>query len=351
MDFTFKPEQRAFHEAMCSYLMNETTPELVRKMWQSETGFSLTLWEKFAQQGLTGMSVPEQFGGLGCDDIDWILLAQELGYHAVPDALLATAYIAVGLLNGLPEAPSQCSGWLRGVADGSLRIAVGHPLEPLVADAHVAQILLLHHADEVHAVPLAAVTLTQNPSVDPSRRLFRVDWSPSRATRIADAAAGRALWRDALNRGALATAAQMLGLTQRMLDLAIDYSVQRKQFGKPIGSFQAVKHHLADVAVKAEFARPVAFRAAHALATSHRLRDGFVSHAKLAAGQAASLAARNSIQVHGAMGYTWEMDLQIFMKRAWALDASWGGRGFHKNRVATLVLGAGAALGPGHTFN
>ncbi|SFV12589.1 acyl-CoA dehydrogenase family protein [Pseudoduganella namucuonensis] len=351
MDFTFTPDQREFRQAMCNYLMNETTPELARELWETDSGRCPAMWSKFAEQGLTGLSVPEQYGGLGCGDVDWVLLAQDLGYYAVPDSLLATAYVAVGLLNALPEDAPARAAWLPGVVDGSVRIAVGHPVEPLVADAHVADMLLLPHAGEVHAVPAAAVRLTLNPSIDPARRLYRVEWEPSAATRVADAASGTALWAQALNRGALAAAAQMLGLTQRMLDLAIDYSAQRKQFGKPIGSFQAVKHHLADVAVKAEFARPVAFRAAHALAHAHPLSDAFVSHAKLAAGEAAWLAARKAIQVHGAMGYTWEMDLQMFMKRAWVLDPSWGDRGFHKQRVAELVLGGKTPLGPGATFD
>jgi len=132
--------------------------------------------------------------------------------------------------------------------------------------------------------------------------------------------------------------------------MAADYARVREQFGRVIATFQAVKHHLANIAVKAEFARPAAYRAAYALAHGLAQRDAHVSHAKLAAGEAAWLAAKNGIQVHGAMGYTWELDLQMFMKRAWALDASWGDRGFHKQRVADLVLDPAAALGPGHTF-
>lgn len=117
-----------------------------------------------------------------------------------------------------------------------------------------------------------------------------------------------------------------------------------------MGAFQAVKHHLADVAVKIEFAKPVLLRAAHAMQHALPQRAVQVSHAKLAAGEAATLAARNSLQTHGAMGYTWEADLQMFMKRAWALDATWGDRALHKCRVANSVLAEGALLGPGATF-
>lgn len=135
-----------------------------------------------------------------------------------------------------------------------------------------------------------------------------------------------------------------------MLDLSVDYAIQRKQFGKPIGSFQAVKHKLADVAAAIEFAKPVLYRAAYALAHGEPGAALHVSHAKLACCEAGWLSARHGIQVHGAMGYTWEADLQMFMKRAWALNASWGTREFHQNRIANVVLGDGARIGPQFTF-
>ena len=145
--------------------------------------------------------------------------------------------------------------------------------------------------------------------------------------------------------------AQAVGIAQGAVDAAIAYVKQRKQFGKPIGAFQAVKHHLAEVAVAIEFAEPVVHRAAYALARGEAHASIHVSHARLAAGEAAWLAARKSLQVHGAMGYTWEADLQMFMKRAWALDATWGDRAFHKTRIAECLLAEGAALGPGQTFD
>jgi alkylation response protein AidB-like acyl-CoA dehydrogenase len=350
MDFTFTNDQSLFRDTIRSYLMVEATPELLRSVWETPSGRSDTAFRKFADQGLTGLSIPEAEGGLGCNELDWALMAQELGYYAVPDSLLSTACLAVGLLTALPlDAPVR-KEWLPRVLGGNARIAVGHPIDTLVADAHVADLLLLNHAGEVHAVPRSDVDLVLNPSVDPARRLHSVAWTPSDRTRIANAETGRMLWDDMFERGALVTAAQSIGLACRIMDLAVDYSAQRKQFGKAIGSFQAVKHLMADVAVAVEFAKPVVHRAAYAVA--HRLHDRatHVSHAKLAAGEAAWLAARNGIQVHGAMGYTWEVDLQIFMKRAWSLDASWGDRGLHKTRVSAFVLADDDRLGPGNTF-
>lgn len=351
MHFHFTDDQREFGEAMCSFFMKEATPELARELWETPSGRSSEMWASVTAQGMLGMSVPEAFGGLGCDDDAWSLMTQIIGYYGGSDGLFETAWLAASLIQSLaPDAPEKAR-WLPRIAAGQVRVAIGHPVNPLVADAHVADLLLLAHEGEVHAVHRDDVQLTPRRSVDASRRLYAVDWTPSRASCIADAELGQRLWADTLNRGALTVAGQMNGLAQRIIDLSVDYTAQRKQFGKPLGSFQAVKHLIANVAVELEFAKPVAYRAAYAQARQDSQRDVHVSHAKLVATDAARLACRNGIQVHGAMGYTWEMDLQIFAKRVWALDATWGDEAFHKARVAEFVFDTGSALGPGHTFS
>ncbi len=355
MDFTFNEDQQAFRDSVSRFLMVEAAPEKLRDIWQTDAGRSSELRDKIAAQGLTALSVPEEYGGLGMGDVDWTLMTQELGYFAIPDSLTDTAYMAAGLLAALPEAHPARATWLPRIAGGSVRIAVGHPVNPWVADAHLADLLLLAHptaqGTEWHAVNPAQVRITACPSIDASRRLATVAWTPSDQTRIVDAAAGQLLANDLLDRGALNVSGQLLGLAQRMLDLAVDYAAQRKQFGKPIGSFQAVKHQLADVVTKIEFAKPVLYRAAYALAHDEPQRAARVSHAKLVCADAGWLSARKGIQVHGAMGYTWEVDLQMFMKRAWVLDAAWGDRAFHKARLADALLADDAPLGPGATFN
>jgi alkylation response protein AidB-like acyl-CoA dehydrogenase len=135
-----------------------------------------------------------------------------------------------------------------------------------------------------------------------------------------------------------------------MITLAAEYAKERVQFGKPIGSYQAIKHHLASVQVKLEFARPVVYAAVTRAADLDPRAAATASHAKLAAGDAAELAARTAIQVHGAMGYSWELDLHFYMKRAWALQGAWGDRSFHARRVQSLVCGGALALGPDQTF-
>jgi alkylation response protein AidB-like acyl-CoA dehydrogenase len=167
---------------------------------------------------------------------------------------------------------------------------------------------------------------------------------------VASGEAAKELVAAALDRGALGCAAQALGLAQRMVDMSVLYTADRQQFGRPIGSFQAVKHHMANVAVRLEYARAPVHRAAYALANHQDCASRAVSHAKLVACEAANLAAKNSIQVHGAMGYTWEVDLHIFMKKAWALANTWGSAGYHKGRVADYIFSDGAQLGAVGTF-
>jgi alkylation response protein AidB-like acyl-CoA dehydrogenase len=137
----------------------------------------------------------------------------------------------------------------------------------------------------------------------------------------------------------VASAAQLLGLTDRMITMAADYARERHQFGKPIGSFQAVKHLLAGAQVALEFARPVVYAAAWALDEGEADRSRLASTAKAYASEAATEAARVSLQVHGAIGYTWECDLHLFLKRAWALSEAWGSAADHRHRLLASLVG------------
>ena len=320
MEFTFTADQMAFRDSVSRFLMTEAPPEMLREVWDTDAGRSPELRRKIAEQGLTGLSVPEAEGGLGLGDVDWVLMTQELGYYAIPDSLTDTAYVAAGMLASLPEGHPLRSTWLPRVVDGSARIAVGHPVNPWwpMPTWPTCCCCPTPPPKGWSCTPAGdQVQIQTERSIDASRRLAQVQWQPSAATRVSDGASGNALWNTALERGALAVAGQLVGLAQRMLDMTVDYAGQRKQFGKPIGAFQAVKHHLADVFTHIEFAKPVLYRAASALACGDASLSARVAHAKLACGEAALLAARKGIQVHGAMGYTWEVDLQMFMKRAW----------------------------------
>ncbi|MFY8086930.1 MAG: acyl-CoA dehydrogenase family protein, partial [Rubrivivax sp.] len=143
MDFTFTEDQLALRDGVSRFLMTEAAPELLREIWETDSGRSASLRAKMAGQGLTALSVPEPDGGLGLGDVDWALMTQELGYYAIPDSLADTAYVAVGVLARLPAGHPLRAQWLPRVVDGSARLAVGHGVNPWVADAHLADLLLM----------------------------------------------------------------------------------------------------------------------------------------------------------------------------------------------------------------
>ena len=350
MRFAFSDDQLLLQSTVRDFLKKECTPEVVRSLWASPTGHDLALWSKLAALGVCGALVPESQGGMGLDERDLVLLLEETGRAALPAPIVATAAVGAPLLRDA-GVDALSEHWLPRIAAGDAVVAVGHPANPFIVDAGLADLLLLAHGDDaVHAVPRADATIVHQPTNDPGRRLFTVAWTPTPATRIASGAAARALLDAALDRGALACAAQALGVADQLLELAVAYAGQREQFGRPIGSFQALQHRLADVKVKLEYARPVVYTAAHSVAKGVPTRAVDVSHAKLAATEAAAFAARVALQVHGAIGYTWEQDLHLWMRRAWSLERGFGDAQFHLDRVAAFVLADGAPIGPGRTF-
>jgi alkylation response protein AidB-like acyl-CoA dehydrogenase len=342
MRFQFTDDQRLFQQSVREFLAHECTPEQVRAAWATDSGRSPARWAKLAELGVLGMLAPEASGGLGMSEVDLVLVLEEAGRAALPEPLAETVAIGVPLLRDLGG--TLAAEWLPQIAAGRAIVTVGHPVNPFVADAHVADLVLLPHADELHAVPRAALRLTAQPVADPARRLFLVEWAPARDTQVAKGARAVALLAGALDRGALAAAAAQLGVAQQCVDLAVAYAKQREQFGRPIGSFQAIKHLLATVAVRIEFARPVVYRAAYAVAHDQPERPVAVSHAKVAASEAARAAAKTALQVHGAIGYTWECDLHIWMKRAWTLDLAWGTSAWHRARVGATLLAPDAPV-------
>ena len=323
-------------------------------------------WRRLVELGLAGVLAPESAGGLGLVDADFILVAEEAGRAALAEPLIEHAGIAVPMLADLASqmltdpagralgetaAHALSAQVLSLAASGAGRIAIGHPINPYVLGGARADYLLLASGDEVHLVEAQHARLTRVESIDRGRELVKVDSPAGQTTRIAAGPVAREACRCALERGALYSAAQLVGLCQRMIDLAVAYARQRRQFGKPIGSYQAIQHALASVQVKLEFARPVVYYAATRVCDPGLRAQAAVSHAKVAATDAADLAARTAMQVHGAMGYSWEVDLHVYMKRAWALAGAWGDRSFHARRLSSLVLEGRIELGPERTFD
>ncbi len=337
MEFNFTEDQRLLQETVRDFLAGECPVEFVRGQWETETGRSPEFWSKLAEIGVPGLLVPEEHGGLGMNEIDAVLVFVEIGRAALAEPVVPTAAVAVPLIRESGNA-ALAEDWLPRIAAGEALIAVAQPTSPLVPEAHVADLLILRSGDAIHAVPREAVTLTAQPSNDPSQRLFTVAWEPRDEDRIAVGAQADQLELAALDRGALACAAQQIGACERLIAMSVDYTSQRKQFGVPIGSFQAVKHHVANLKVALEYARSHVERAAHSVARAMPCRSVDVSMAKISAGEAALQAAEISLQVHGALGYTWEQDLHVWMRRAWTLDLAWGETAWHRVRLADALF-------------
>ncbi len=339
MRFNFTEDQRDLQNGVSEFLEGECTTDHLRALWDTETGRSPEFWAQLAELGVLGLLVPESYDGMEMNEIDLVLLLEEMGRLAMPEPVISTAAVAVPLLTELGN-KALCDEWLPKIAAGEAIVAVGNDINEFTSDAHVADLLLLQNGDEIHALSQADVKLIPQEAGDPARRIFSIDWKPSEKTLIANGAEGRRLLDAALDRGALACAAQLLGVCQMLIHRGVEYAKQREQFGVAIGTFQAIKHMLAELEVNLEYARPTVYRAAHSVAHNATSRSLDVSAAKLAAADAATIAAKVVLQVHGAIGYTWEEDTQIWMRRAWSLDLAWGRNDFHRARAAAAILDA-----------
>jgi len=287
--------------------------EAAARSWAAgEPEPGLKLWRALAEIGVTALGVPERFDGIAAAPIDLVVAFEKLGYHAVPGPWVDTAAVLPALLD---------DEILAGVAAGdTLASIVFPPHVPYALDADVARTRLLVDGDALHTFKPAR----QLSSVDRTRRLFETETGEQLGT-AADPA-------KAFDLGTLATAAQLLGSGQWLLDTSVAYAKQRKQYGREIGQYQAIKHLLADVVTKLEFARPLL----HAAAVTMTARD--VSAAKVATGDAAHLAARTGLQVHGAIGYTAEHPLGLRLTKVRALVTAWGTPAFHRARILDGLL-------------
>jgi alkylation response protein AidB-like acyl-CoA dehydrogenase len=337
MRFAFDEDHVLFRTAVREFLDKECTPADIRAAWSSHRGWSADRWTKLAALGVTGLTVPESHGGLGMDELSLVLVLEESGRAGLPEPIVDTTAVGAPLL--VEVAPDDLrERWLRAVTAGQAVLGVGLAGLPYVDHAGSADLLLLQRGDELHAVPPDQVTLFEQPSLDRARRLASVEWEPGVGTLLAEGDRAAAAVESAFDRGALATAAELLGVSQQLINLAVEHARHRVQFGQPIGAFQAVKHMLADALLKLELARPVVYRAAYSVARGMPERALDVSMAKAYASDAATLACRVALQTHGAIGYTWEHDLQLWMKRGWALAAAWGDTAWHRARVGAAVL-------------
>lgn len=327
MRFAFDEDQIDLRDAVRDLLGNECPPEVVRAAWDNTTGRTDTAWDALADMGVVTMALPEAAGGLGMGPLDWILVLEESGRAALPEPIVETTVV------GLPLLAEVGAPLPRAVASVGIDFARG-----ACVYADTADVLVHFGPDGIRLVEPADAELVAERSVDRSRRVFQVRVPAGAGTVVAGGDAAIRVIDAALDRGALGAAAQLVGLAGQMLATTVEYVSARHQFGKPVGAQQAIKHKLADVAVALEFARPLVYRAAWSLDKGDPAAAVHISMAKAQASDAAELAASHALQCHGAIGYSYEYDLHLYMKRAWCLARAWGDAASHRERVAETAL-------------
>lgn len=371
MDFDLSKPQKLLKDSAREFLARECKPGRVRALAETETAHDDGLWRAIAEQGWTGLAVPEEHGGLGLGLVELAVVAEEAGRACLPGAFLSTL-TAAALVERAGSA-EQRAKYLEPIAAGELKATValleeganwdagGVKLEAtrggrgfsvtgkklFVPDAGVADLLICvaRDGDGLALLPVGrgagGLDVKPMPSMDATRKLYEVAFDGVNVTE-SDALGADGDTRGAL-RGALEVAtaalcAEMVGGMQWVLDQTVEYAKTRQQFGRPIGSFQAVQHQCADMLLMTESARSAAYYAAWALTEGDASAGGAVSMAKAYCSDAFREVANRGVQVHGGIGFTWEHDLQLYYRRSKSSETLFGDATFHRERIARLIV-------------
>jgi alkylation response protein AidB-like acyl-CoA dehydrogenase len=339
VNLSFSAEQLAFRDSLRGLLAAQATPAMLRQLWDTSTGRSAPLWKQLSEVGVPAVLVPEAFGGVGGDELDMMLVLEELGGAAVPDAILESCLLAPYLIGTCTSAGLR-ERWLPALAAGSVRITVARRGSQVAPDLHVSDAVLLERDGGLMLAETADVDATPLRSIDPSRRLFRVSLRGGAGEPLPGAGLAGASAR------ALAGSAALLsGVAARLVALAADYAKVRFQFGRPIGSFQAVKHQLAQALSLDELARQATVAATYQVARGGAEAMDAAAMAHLCAVEAEAESNRVALQVHGGVGFTWEHDVQIWLKYGKTLELGYGTRGDAAALAGQAGLGRSGASG------
>jgi alkylation response protein AidB-like acyl-CoA dehydrogenase len=371
MDFDLTKAQKLLQQSARDFFARECKPERVRDMMATDTAYDDGLWRAMADQGWTGLIIPEDFGGLGLSLVDLIAVSEEMGHACLPGPFLSTLW-AAALIN-LAGAEGQRKQYLEPIAAGDMKAtvalleegadwnpeAVGLRAEKagkefrlrgrkeFVTDAEIAD-LIICVARGNEGLVLAPVEkgakgmkISATPGVDATRKLYSVEFEDVVAPE-ADALAFNTRTLDAVE-SATATAvvalsAEMVGGMRWTLETAVEYAKTRQQFGKAIGVYQAVQHQLADMFLMTEGARSAVYYAAWAVSENDPSAKLAVSIAKAYCSDAAREVGNRGAQAHGGIGFTWEHNLQLYYKRAKASEAMFGDANYHREEIARKVV-------------
>jgi acyl-CoA dehydrogenase len=367
MRFQLTDEQRALQDAVRSYLRDRFGPAQVRALYEDPAGDGVPadLWRAMGEQGWLAVLVPEEHDGIGLGLLDAAVLARAFGTGTVPGPWTSTVLLGEALrLAGSPEQqaallPSLAAGEVKG-AVALLRPGSSTPAgAPATADAEgrlsgrlelveyaeVADRLLVATPDALHLVDPRGegVTITGHDTLDRTSRLGTVVLDGAPAERLPGSSPE--VLQDLLDRAAVLVANELVGLARFALMDTVEYDKTRVQFGKPVGSFQAIKHDLADLHMRTTMAEHAGWYAAHAADVGAEDRELAASIAKAKATDVAFEVTGAMIQYHGGIGYTWEHHAHIYWKRAQRLQHTFGDAGQHRERIARLALDAGPLPG------
>jgi len=362
VDFTFSPEQDALRDVARSFLEAEAPSTYVRAMIDDERGFTPEWWAKTVELGWPGLLIPEAHGGAGLGLLDAVVLCEEMGRLPLPGPWFSSALCATGVLLRLGE-----TAMLDELADGRMRAAfaleetgVRDPLDgiactarrngegwrldgikPLVLDGHTADVaLVVAHDDDglaVFAVEQPAGELV--PNLDVTRKMARLTLDGRPAQRLGPVGDQRALLERAVDDIGIALCAESIGACDRALEMATEYAKARVQFDRPIATFQVIKHKLVDMLHQLELARVATHYAAWTSQMEDPQRQAAAALCKGFVAEAAAMITGESIQVHGAVGFTWDVDCHLLFRRVKANDLLFGRQGWQRQRLADLVIG------------
>ncbi|MBP2367720.1 acyl-CoA dehydrogenase family protein [Pseudonocardia parietis] len=369
MTFDVDDELEDLRRSVRRFLADKAPSEDVRRVMDGPDGHDPAVWEQMAGQlGLPAIALPEEYGGLGYGAGELVIVLEELGRALSPEPFLSSVALAGRALATSGDADAAAR-WLPGIADGSLIAALavseqgrdwtldgidtraeptadGYAItgvKTFVIGGERADLLLVAATDgdglALYAVePDETVTRTRPAVLDPTRRLARIEFAATPASRVR-APAGHL--REVLDLAVIAVAAEQVGGARRCLEMAVEHAKVRVQFGRPIGSFQAIKHRCADLLVEVEAARSALQHAAALAADRDGTDPGDLAVAAAVCGawcgQAYTRVAKETIQIHGGVGYTWEHDAHLYLKRAKSSELLFGSPAAHRARLADLA--------------
>jgi len=361
MEFGLNESQEILRDSARQFFTGECPMSEVRRLMETDTAFDQRLWTKFAEQGYTGITFPEEAGGVGLGCVELILLMEEAGRALLPGPFFSTVALAGSIAHTVGTA-AQGKEYLPRIGRGEARATLaflesdaswnpaalqmvakndkltGEKL--FVTDAAIADWMLVAANNGVFLVQSNAAGLRIQPmlGMDLTRKIYAVQFDHTPAEKLAELSA----ISKGLDIAAVALCAEMVGGMQRMLDLTVEYAKTRKQFGKPIGMFQAVQHQCADMYLETESARSAVYYAAWAVEHESPDAAAAASIAKIYTSDAARTVGNRAIQIHGGMGFTWENDIHLYYRRAKSSETMFGDATFHRERLATHVIDAGS---------